>query len=124
MKIRIQGNSLRFRLKQYEVESFREKGIIKEMISFGPEEKDQLRFILCRYEQAEFSLEQNGMTIQLNIPAAIADNWTHTETVGFEQMIESSKGEPVKILVEKDFKCLDGREEDNIGAYPNPMKAC
>jgi hypothetical protein len=124
MKIRIQGNSLRFRLKQYEVESFKEKNTIQETIRFGSDAKDQLQFILCLGEGSQFSLEQNGTLIQLNIPEAIARDWTLTNMVGFEETITTTKGEEIRILVEKDFKCLDGSEEENIGSYPNPMKSC
>jgi hypothetical protein len=123
MKIRIQGNSLRFRLKQFEVEALAEKKIVKEVISFGEEEKYQLQFVL-QIVNEEFSLEQNATIIQLNIPENIAAEWASTELVGFEQNIRTAKGKEINILVEKDFKCLTRSDEEEVGSYPNPMKQC
>jgi hypothetical protein len=124
MKIRIQGNSIRFRLKQFEVEAFKEKRIIKEVLSFGTEEQNQLQFILCSGNTSEFTLEQNSTIIQLNVPENIANEWTNTNLVGFEEKIRTAKGKEINILVEKDFKCLDRSDEDEAGSYPNPLKQC
>lgn len=123
MKIRIQGNSLRYRLKQFEVEALAEKKIVKEVISFGEEEKYQLQFVL-QIVNEEFSLEQKATIIQLNIPENIAAEWASTELVGFEQNIRTAKGKEINILVEKDFKCLTRSDEEEVGSYPNPMKQC
>ncbi|HWI94267.1 MAG TPA: hypothetical protein VNT20_23500 [Flavisolibacter sp.] len=123
MKIRIQGNSLRFRLKQFEVEALAEKKIVKEVISFGEEEKYQLQFVL-QIVNEEFSLEQKTTFIQLNIPENIAAEWASTELVGFEQNIRTAKGKEINILVEKDFKCLTRSDEEEVDSYPNPMKQC
>lgn len=122
MKIRIQGNSIRFRLKQFEVEAFEKKGIVKEIIAFGGEEKDQLQFVLLK--GAQFSIEQNSSIIQLNIPENIINNWVHTDLVGFKEKLITSKGKEIYILVEKDFKCLTRSDEEEAGSYPNPMKQC
>jgi hypothetical protein len=123
MKIRIQGNSIRFRLKQFEVEALAEKKIVKEILAFGDEEKDQLLFILQVVNRG-FSLEQNTSGIQLNIPENVANEWTQTELIGFEQKIITPKGKEINILVEKDFKCLTRSDEEEAGSYPNPMKQC
>jgi hypothetical protein len=123
MKIRIQGNSIRFRLKQFEVEALAEKKIAKEILAFGDEEKDQLQFVL-QVVNGEFSLEQNITSVQLNIPDHIANEWMQTNLVGFEQKIVTAKGKEINILVEKDFKCLTRSDEEEAGSYPNPMKQC
>ena len=122
MKIRIQGNSIRFRLKQFEVEAFEKNGIVKEIIAFGGEEKDQLQFVLLK--GAQFSIEQNSSIIQLNIPEIISNKWVHTDLVGFKEKLITSKGKEIYILVEKDFKCLTRSDEEEAGSYPNPMKQC
>ena len=123
MKIRIQGNSIRFRLKQFEVETLVDKKIVKEVICFGEVEKDQLQFIL-QVANGDFSLEQHSTIIQLNIPENKAEEWTQTDLVGFEQNIRTANGKEINILVEKDFKCLTRSDEEEAGSYPNPMKQC
>ena len=124
MKIRIQGNSIRFRLKQFEVEAFRKNGIVEEAIAFGDEAQEQILFILKLEQEQRFSIEQNGTNIQVNVPRVIADDWTSTELVGFEEKILTTKGKEIFVLVEKDFKCLDRSDEEEAGSYPNPMKQC
>ena len=120
MKIRIQGNKLRFRLKQHEVESFAAIGTVKEVMTFGPELHQRLQFTLAKTSLNEFSLQQDGASIELSVPEDIALDWTTSSLVGFEKEITTIHGSKIQILVEKDFECIDGKEEDNIGAYPNP----
>jgi hypothetical protein len=124
MKIRIQANNIRFRLRQFEVEALGTTGMVKEVISFGNEEHEQLQFVLYRTNASSFSLEQNVSVIQLNIPENTAHEWTTTDLVGFEEKIRTVKGKEINILVEKDFKCLSRTDEDEAGSYPNPMKQC
>ena len=124
MKIRIQGNSIRYRLKQFEVEAFAEKGLLTEIISFGEEEQDQLRFILCTDSNDIFSLKKTASTIELSIPKTIAAKWVNSDSVGFEERVRANKGKEINILVEKDFKCLTRSDEEEAGSYPNPMKQC
>ena len=66
---------------------------------------------------------ENATTI-IHVPQSMADRWTDSDLVGFDAIIEIGNGDALKVLVEKDFKCLDGSDEDNIGAYPNPAKQC
>jgi hypothetical protein len=123
MKVRIQGNSIRFRLKQFEVETFGETGIVKEVLSFGPGVNDQMEFVLRKTEESSYSLEQKGTVIQINIPSSVARDWTTTELVGFGETIITAKKSAVNVLVEKDFKCIDRSDEDEVGSYPNPREA-
>lgn len=123
MKVRIHGNSIRFRLKQFEVESFAEKGIVKEVLQFGSDITNQLQFVLHKSKETTYSLEQQGTVIQLNIPTSVVRDWTTTELVGFGETIITKEGNEIKMLVEKDFKCIDRSDEDEVGSYPNPREA-
>ncbi|GEO08827.1 DUF7009 family protein [Segetibacter aerophilus] len=121
MKVRISGNKIRFRLKEPEVKEFQQKGTVSEMLEFGSDEKDQLKFTLAENELDEINIRfvQNETTV--SVPKTKADLWTSTELVGFEAEVDTGKGKTVSILVEKDFMCMDGREEENVGSYPNPL---
>jgi hypothetical protein len=117
MKIRIQGNSIRLRLKQNEVASLSETGLVEDRLAFGPDPSSQ--HLVYRLESADvdaMSTEfQNGcVTVQL--PRADASEWLTNEVVGFEHNVESEGNEPISILVEKDFKCRPEEE----GLFPNP----
>jgi hypothetical protein len=124
MKIRLQGNSIRFRLKQFEVEQFKEKGIVSEILSFTDEPQDQLEFVLRVSSANKGLLQQTGSRICLDVSARTAAEWTTTNMVGFEEKLVTEKGKEITILVEKDFKCLNRSEEDEVGSYPNPTKQC
>jgi hypothetical protein len=124
MKIRIQGNSIRYRLKEPEVADFKKYGRVTETIQLGEEETEQLRFVLLRSSVNMVTVQQADNTTTILVPEQMAQRWTDSDLVGFDAIIEIGKGKGLKVLVEKDFKCLDGSEEDNIGAYPNPAKQC
>jgi len=119
MKVRISGNKLRLRLKQFEVAAFRETGMVTEKMLFGPEVQQQLQFVLKKGDN-KFVIEQSGTLIQVYVPATVADRWTSTDDVGFEEAITTNHRSEIVLLVEKDFECVDGNKEDNVGAYPNP----
>ena len=124
MKIRIQGNSIRYRLKEPEVVNFKRHGNVTEAFQLGNEEAEQLRFVLQQSAGTEVTVQHKEKTTTILVPEQMAKQWTETDLVGFDAIIEIGNGKALKILVEKDFKCLDGTEEDNKGAYPNPAKQC
>lgn len=124
MKVRILGNSIRFRLKKPEVSQFEQVGKVTETTEFGPEPADQLRFSLETYDGETLAIRFKSNTTTIYVPQVLALNWTQTDKVGFDGDVDTGKGRTIRILVEKDFMCIDGNEEDNAGAYPNPMTNC
>ena len=124
MKVRIQGNSLRFRLKQFEVEAFKQHHFVKEEVVFGQGSLSRLQFILCAAAAADIQINYGAGKVTVSIPLPVAEEWTGTDMVGMEEKVKLDSGEVIRVLIEKDFKCLDGREEENTGSYPNPMEAC
>jgi hypothetical protein len=114
MKIRINNNSLRYRLTRSEVESFAIDGIITKTIHIGSE---PLTYILQRVAIDKLLATFKNNVIALSVPEPIADDWAHTERVGFDNKNEGD----LYLLVEKDFKCLDNVAEDQSDNYPNPL---
>lgn len=123
MKLRIRGNSIRLRLLRSEVAKFSATGIFKESIDFGA---SKLTYILRRSDQTTaLSAHFADNEITVLIPAQTAQNWTETELVGLTGEQRISDSETLKILVEKDFVCLDRPDdEDNQDAYPNISHKC
>ncbi len=123
MKLRIRGNSVRLRLLRGEVAEFAAHGVLRETISFGA---SNLAYVLQTDESVnELRTEFNGNEIVVNVPTAKAREWTETEAVSLsgEQKIGGDKF--LKILVEKDFVCLDRiNDADNEDAYPNTSHKC
>src|ERR1700733_11874137 len=119
MKIRIKGNSLRYRLTKPEVERFAETGLVEGRINFG---SAALSYELCRTEAGQLSATFGDNRITLYLPAALIHEWLHTNKVGFDYpMPLIGTEENLYLLVEKDYTCLDNVEEDQSDHYPNPL---
>ncbi len=125
MKIRIQGNSIRYRLTQNEVKTLADSGFLSESTCFGPGENQMFVYALQAKEGIsglEARFEDGKIT--LYIPANDARNWYQTVQVGFENKVEVTPGVSLGLLLEKDFACLDATHEDQSDKFPNPKAAC
>jgi len=119
MKLRIKGNSIRLRLTKTEVEEFGEKHTVSERVSFAHGQYFAYQIVQSEGTEAVSAVFKNN-TITVQIPAVIAEAWTNTDQVGFEQDLKTGEGS-LHILVEKDFQCLhrdDAEEPDN---YTHPL---
>lgn len=115
MKVRIKGNSLRYRLSMSDVAEFGRNGYIQEVIDFG---KAQLTYALQTGPVLGLEAEFINNKIIVFMPYSWADEWVETHRVGFDQ-----KG-PLYLLIEKDFQCIDNITEDQRDNYPNPNLVC
>ena len=119
MKIRIKGNSVRLRLTKPEVDIFAGKKIIFDETNFGGGQR--LKYALSEIKdglELTAGFENNCITVYM--PAHLQNIWTTTETVGFEANMPMDNGDKLFILVEKDWKCIDGSNEDQSDMYENP----
>src|SRR3954451_24156047 len=123
MKVRISNNKIRFRLKEPEVKLFDQTGIATEALQFGVDESQHLKFVLQENDENTLRVNFDLNIVTVFIPKEQAKQWTSTDSVGFEAEVDTGKGKIITVLVEKDFMCMDGREEDNVGSYPNPLAA-
>jgi len=116
MKIRIKGNSLRYRLSKTDVETFFKMGYLEEQTTFG---NSILIYALQVGDSDRLSANFENNKIVVSVPEAIAKNWASTDEVGFDE----SDG-ALYLLIEKDFQCLDNTAEDQSDNYPNPSLVC
>lgn len=124
MKLRLRGNTLRLRLTRSEVDRVGAGGCVEEVTAFGPRPADRLTYAVESSVGADrVCARLVGARITVELPAALAAAWATTERVALsaEQPITGS-GDPLTILVEKDFACLDRRDED-ADAFPHPGDA-
>jgi hypothetical protein len=125
MKLRIQGNSIRLRLSRTDVATLAVGTPLIEHVAFGPGSSGH--FIYSLETGAVQALEAHHIPghIRLTMPTAWAQTWLQSDTVGFEGQQEIAPGQFLKLLVEKDFKCLDqAMSPDQADAFPNPNKTC
>jgi archaellum component FlaG (FlaF/FlaG flagellin family) len=119
MKLRIKGNSVRLRLMQSEVATFQKTGKVSEMIDFGT---NTLVYQIQKTENDTIKATFENQTITVFIPNEIGQSWANSNQISIESAL-SLEGKVLKILVEKDFKCLTDRpSEDESDAYPHPKE--
>jgi hypothetical protein len=121
MKLRVRQNSLRLRLTQSEVAQFKESGIVEEALEFSPGAKLKYALLSADVEKVTASYADGQITI--SIPRAEAKNWTDTNQVSLESEQDIGTNHCLKILVEKDFACLERRAgEDDADTFPHPLQ--
>jgi len=122
MKLRLQSNSIRLRLKRKEVEQLAATGRVEEQIAFGPKRDDVLRYVLetsvtISVPQAHY---QDRLII-VQVPKSTLTHWASSDQVGIEAAQALGEQGELHVLIEKDFACLNGPEEQNIDTFPNPL---
>ncbi|QNL48723.1 hypothetical protein H8S90_18320 [Olivibacter sp. SDN3] len=113
MKIRIKGNSVRYRLTKSDVEKLGATGFLEERSEFAGK---TLVYAINSTKDDTLSADYVLDRIELRMPKVMIDELNNTDSVGFED-----RTGPVSLLVEKDFTCLDNVEEDQSDNFPNPL---
>lgn len=119
MKLRIQGNSIRFRLSQSEVSSFGQAGSCESEIEFPNGESLIYRLV----SSSDFRSGLINNTLTLLLPSELVQRWVNTEEVGISTELNLDNGKKLSILVEKDFQCLTERADDESDLFPNPKES-
>lgn len=113
MKIRIKDNSIRYRITQSEVSQLWREGKVEAHTAFsgGP--------LIYGIDTAEdgrpLSADFVEGRIVLHMPRLMIESLYHTDKIGFEDQTG-----PVRLLVEKDFACINHADEDQSDQYPHP----
>lgn len=115
MKVRIKGNSIRYRLSMSDVAKFGRDGYIEEVVDFG---RSQLTYALQKGPVQNLEAEFVNNKIVVFMPYPWANELAGTDRVSFEQK------SALYLLIEKDFQCLDNVAEDQSDNYPNPNLVC
>lgn len=121
MKIRIRGNTLRFRLGRTEVAEFGHKGRIEEKVNFGQGDQNNFYYGLQKAVDEKFSGSFTGGRITVSVPGSVVDRWAGSDEVSIDgkQIIDGSI--ELEFLIEKDFVCLNAHnDEDQSDRYPHP----
>ena len=116
MKLRIQGNSLRFRLTRSEVARLHENAMVQETAHFGV--GNGLTYRIQKGAGGDIGAELTEGAITVQVPATLVDGWATSDEVG----INARDGQ-MRIAIEKDFRCLTRPREDEQDAYPHPAEA-
>ncbi len=116
MKLRILDNFLRLRLSQTEVGTLEAVGEVFGQTNFG---QITLRYVLEESDKEEdISASFDGNQIKFTVATPLIKQWLDPTEVGLSNKDQTQ----LKILIEKDFKCLHKRpDEDETDSFPNPL---
>jgi hypothetical protein len=121
MKLRIKGNSLRIRVSRSEVARLLSGDCLEDTIYFAPVPSANFTYALQQEPSVSRPIvryARNKVTIL--IPAIQANEWGFTDQIGIAETISLGDVGTLALLIEKDFACLDGSEEENQDTFPNP----
>jgi hypothetical protein len=120
MKLRIKGNSVRFRLGQSEVVRLAQEGILEESTQLGPGERLTYALKISAVDTGLAASFSEGRLV-VTVPAQSIAQWTATDQVGINDVYMFGEDE-LKVLIEKDFECLNpSAGEPQIDAFPHPL---
>jgi hypothetical protein len=118
MKIRIRGNSIRFRLTQSEVKKISETGLVEERTEF-PNGQNLIFSLIAVEKSDKVSAECLGGKISVFISKNMAKNWADSEQIGIYETFEN-----LQIIVEKDFTCLIPRlGDEDTDTFSHPKES-
>ena len=112
MKLRLEGNSIRLRVRKSDLKTLQQTGVVKEILTFPNGAPFHYQLLTDNYVDriyAEVSLD--GITVF--VPLSIAHDWMRSDDVSIEYTLQSG----MYILIEKDFPCKDRAEEDKNDTF-------
>jgi len=124
MKLRLRENSIRLRLLQSEMNTLGEGGFVAETIVFSANQKLTYWLKISKDASEIFARFENEEII-VEIPTQAARDWIETDLVGLEYEQKIDEAAKLKILIEKDFVCVERPfDADNADAFPHPKVTC
>lgn len=122
MKLRIKGNSIRLRLTQCEVKQLDKKGMVQSTTQFSAQKTLIYKIVSVDTQSINVDFDNNQLVVSL--PKNHIATWANTEITSISRNIDNMNDDGLKILVEKDFKCLIPRiSEDEQNLFDNPLAA-
>jgi hypothetical protein len=117
MKLRIDHNELRLRLAPDDVAALSRTGLVEEQVDFTA--GVAFRYRLEASDAACIGARLQDGDLIVDVPRALLESWAEDDRIGFEEVQPTGTGASLRILVEKDLRCLH-RDEPEGSRYPNP----
>ena len=112
MKLRLEGNSIRLRVRKSDLIKLHTESSIKETLLFPNSLSFNYQLITDKNaETIDAQLSTDALTV--SIPLSMAMNWLNSDAVGVEHTLNSG----LFILIEKDFPCTDRPWEDTSDTF-------
>jgi hypothetical protein len=122
MKLRIKDNALRIRLTRSEVGQLAQTGMVRASTPFSNATFHYSVIATVQDNPLEARIEPYRM--EMLVRQDLVKNWPDNNEVGFKASTALPDGTELKLVLEKDFVCLDDSEEDQSDNYANPNAVC
>jgi Family of unknown function (DUF7009) len=124
MKLRLLNDSIRLRLSRSEVVAADEQGVVEGRTQLPDGAVFTYAVEALKTGPASASYVRNRMVVRF--PAAEISAWANDdEAVSLSGELKLPEGGPLRVLVEKDFKCVTPRgDEDQSDLFKNPEGNC
>ena len=119
MKIRLLDQSLRIRISKTELDTLADGADVIAITDFGFK---SIQFVLKKTDTSGIVLTESQRAICLGIPINYVNRMHTSNKVGFQQRILLSNNLYLNCKIEKDYKCLTERNEDESDLFINPNK--
>ena len=122
MKTRFRGQSVRLRLGRSEVAAVGRGEAVEDVTTLTPSRRFA---IVLRPGGETIGVAFDDGELIVRVPARRLRDWAESDAVGLSVDVNAGDAPPLRLLIEKDFVCLDSADaEDNADAFPNPAAAC
>lgn len=118
MKLRMRHNSVRLRLSQNEVKQISEQWRVEEQIDFGT--GSLIYALVASTEATQLQATWDAGTLTIEAPQGEIEQWAKSNQVGLETSQPIGEGKTLRLLVEKDFRCVDERPVEDADTFPHP----
>ena len=104
------------------MEEFARTGRVEEKIVSGSGDEETFGYVLESVDAVSSpraTLKPRSIIVQ--VPPDAVMRWVSTDQIGIEgeQLVDNQTS--LRILIEKDFACIDGTDEENADTFPNPL---
>jgi hypothetical protein len=124
MKLRINKQSIRLRLSQTDINQLRDNGLVSVPLYWGSNENDLFMYRLSVEEETASGVYFSGDHIHVKVNKIEIAQWLHDEQcVSFEFSVTTAM-QALVVLIERDFKCLTPRNENEEDLFKNPNDKC
>jgi hypothetical protein len=112
MKLRLEGNSIRLRVRKSDISTLQKNETITETLTFPNDTVFQYQLSINN-TAIDIDAQLVSNILNISIPLSIATNWIQTDAVGIEKTLPNG----LFILIEKDFPCTDRPWEDTSDTF-------
>jgi hypothetical protein len=124
MKLRINQQSIRLRLSQKDISNLRFNGTLSVPLFWGMQEDDLLVYKLSLIEEGVSQVNLSNEEINIIVLKSEINDWLQNDEITSFECSFHTIATPLTILIERDFKCLTPRKENEEDLYENSNGKC